>query len=85
MELQAPKERFEANVDTVLALYGAKYAIQKEDLYFGKLSFFLSLFCVLDVFWDSYRNARVPRLYAFREPQTARSVSFLSLSVRSAY
>jgi hypothetical protein len=46
--------------------------IQKEDLYFGKLSFFLSLFCVLDVFWDSYRNARAPRLYAFREPSTPR-------------
>jgi hypothetical protein len=39
VELQAPKEWFKANVDAVLALYGPKYAIQKEDLYFGKFLF----------------------------------------------
>ena len=32
VELQAPKELFKVNIDAVLALYGAKYAIQKEDL-----------------------------------------------------
>ena len=72
MELQAPKEWFKANVDAVLALYGAKYAIQKEDLYFGESHFLTFPFFCVDVFSDSYRNARVPRLCAFREPSTPR-------------
>jgi hypothetical protein len=43
VELQAPKEWFNADANAVLALYGAKYA---EDLYFVQFSFFISLFCV---------------------------------------
>lgn len=35
-DLSAPKKWFKANVEHILAVYGAEHHILKEDLYFGK-------------------------------------------------
>jgi hypothetical protein len=49
--LDAPKKWFKANVDSILKVYGAKHAIQKEDLYFGQLFiYFFSFRGGIDVF-----------------------------------
>ena len=42
-DLATPKKWFKANVDNILALYGAEHRISKEDLYLGTYAFQLLL------------------------------------------
>lgn len=41
-DLSTPKKWFKANIDHILAMYGAEHHISKEDIYLGKcLSYFV--------------------------------------------
>ena len=46
-ELEAPKKWFEANIQTILTIYGKEHRLQKEDVYLSKC-FVLSVCLVPD-------------------------------------